>query len=104
MPRITAIFAVPSEDRNVSEQSARPSGANEALETSATMRNFFLLVTTVAGAWGGLQMASNWGSQLVEQVSTGAVNPMGGMLAIPGVLVGGVLGLLVGALVMPKVH
>ena len=68
------------------------------------MRNFFLLVTTAAGAWGGLQMASNWGSQLVDQVSTGAVNPMGGMLVIPGVLVGGVLGLLVGALVMPKVH
>ena len=68
------------------------------------MRNFFLLVTTMAGAWGGLKLAVNWGSQFTDSVVSAGMNPLAGMLAAPGVLVGAILGLVIGALVVPKVH
>lgn len=68
------------------------------------MRNFFLLVVTAAGAWGGLHLATNWVADLINQNVTQNVSPTSGMLVVPGLLLGGLLGLVIASMVMPKVH
>jgi len=66
------------------------------------MRKVFVMAVAVAGAWGGVHLAINWSADLAPQLVSGATNPIAGLLAVPGGLIGLLVGLVVASLVLPR--
>ncbi len=69
-------------------------------ERGGAMRNLFILVATLAGAWFMGQWALALGGTLA--VGSAEISPLGGLLMAPAVLTGALAGALLGGLLYPR--